>query len=276
MASKKMIAGRSILIDGDIIAFQVASLTQRNVTWNSDFEDFDEDAIKTVTTDVEMAWDKFKDMVENQRKICQAEHVVMTLSCPNGNWRKDVLPTYKHNRKGSEKPIVLMEIKDRAAAHYNTFIKPRLEADDVLGILHTNGVAIKGETVVSSDDKDLVTVPGLHFRPREWARGVFAVSEPEANRFHIHQTLTGDTTDGYKGCPGIGPKKADKLLADYPVGIPTEDIPTLWKDVIVPTFESKGLTEEDALVQARVARICRSCDYDFKKKEVKLWVPTRK
>jgi DNA polymerase-1 len=42
---------------------------------------------------------------------------------------------------------------------------------------------------------------------------------------------------------------------------------------VVAAFESKGLTEEDALVQARVARICRASDYDFKTKEVKLWNP---
>lgn len=32
-----------------------------------------------------------------------------------------------------------------------------------------------------------------------------------------------------------------------------------------------GMTKEDALLNARMARILRAEDYDFKKKEVKLW-----
>ena len=48
-----------------------------------------------------------------------------------------------------------------------------------------------------------------------------------------------------------------------------------WQSV-VELFESKGFTEEDALLQARVARILRYEDYDFEKKEVILWTPTQK
>ena len=36
-------------------------------------------------------------------------------------------------------------------------------------------------------------------------------------------------------------------------------------------FEKKGLTESDALVQARVARILRASDYDFAAKKPILW-----
>ena len=35
-----------------------------------------------------------------------------------------------------------------------------------------------------------------------------------------------------------------------------------------------GLTEEDALVNARLARILTADDYDFEKKEPKLWTPS--
>ena len=63
--------------------------------------------------------------------------------------------------------------------------------------------------------------------------------------------------------PGIGPKKANNLLegqkpADY------------W-GIIVQAYKAVGLTEEDALVQARVARILRCEDYE--KGGVKLWNP---
>ena len=89
------------------------------------------------------------------------------------------------------------------------------------------------------------------------------------------QTLMGDSTDGYKGCPNIGPAKARKLL-DEPG---TFSLEGMW-DIVVGTYErasikgeSLGLGEADALVQAQVARICRSNNYNFDTKEVLPWLP---
>lgn len=75
------------------------------------------------------------------------------------------------------------------------------------------------------------------------------------------QTMIGDTADNYKGCPGIGIKTAEKLFNKYGA---------TW-DTVVKSFKNAGCTEEDALVQARVARILR--DEDFKDGKVKLWTP---
>lgn len=64
--------------------------------------------------------------------------------------------------------------------------------------------------------------------------------------------LSGDAVDNYKGCPSIGKVKAAAIV-DAVIDEPEE---TIWK-TIVETYESKGLTGEDALTQARVARILR-------------------
>ena len=92
------------------------------------------------------------------------------------------------------------------------------------------------------------------------------VSETEADWWHMYQTLCGDTTDGYAGLPGCGPKKAEKVIG-------TVDEPAPDWAAVAAAFTAKSLSEEDALVQARVARICRASDYDFKNKEVILWTP---
>ena len=42
---------------------------------------------------------------------------------------------------------------------------------------------------------------------------------------------------------------------------------------MVKTFEEKDMTEEDALVNARRARILTVDDYDSEKKEPILWTP---
>jgi DNA polymerase-1 len=42
---------------------------------------------------------------------------------------------------------------------------------------------------------------------------------------------------------------------------------------VVDAYLKAGLTEEDALMNARMARILRAEDWDFENNEVKLWTP---
>ena len=69
------------------------------------------------------------------------------------------------------------------------------------------------DCIIASIDKDFGTIPGSHFN---WSKdiGVTSVDEKEADYNFYLQVLTGDATDGYAGCPGIGPKRAERLLED--------------------------------------------------------------
>jgi DNA polymerase-1 len=102
-------------------------------------------------------------------------------------------------------------------------------------------------------------------------------TEAEADYWHLYQTLTGDATDGYKGCPGMGPKKAASLLdkalstAD---GTALKPCVGVWWPAVAQAYAKQGLTEEHALTQARLARILRWTDWDANKKEPKLWAPS--
>ena len=78
------------------------------------------------------------------------------------------------------------------------------------------------------------------------------------------QSCAGDQTDGYSGVPGIGVKRAESLFKENGYS---------WKTA-VKAFTDKGLTEEDALVNARLARILTVDDYDFTRKQPKLWSPS--
>ena len=76
--------------------------------------------------------------------------------------------------------------------------------------------------------------------------------------------MAGDQTDGYSGVPGIGVKRAEALFKEKGYS---------WKTV-VDAFKEKGYTQVTALANARLARILTVDDYDFDKKEPKLWTPT--
>lgn len=115
-----------------------------------------------------------------------------------------------------------------------------------------------------------------------------------ADRYHMYQTLIGDTTDGYSGIPGIGPVEAEKFLTEpwfcyeavkvmksgprkgqevtyWATREPAEG-ETLW-DCMVSLAASKGVSEAELLQQAQVARILRWSDWDHENQKPILWTP---
>lgn len=254
---------RTLLIDADSLIYAAASSNQTAVQWDED--------TWSVDGNFEGARVQLDGDIEKLKDTLKADVIVLAISDYTDPWRKKVLPSYKENRKAQPKPILLKPLRDYCHEQYTTFQRPGLEADDVLGILLTAvkpPPPVEGERILCSIDKDMQTLPGLHFNWQKDAE-VRVVTVAEADRFHMVQTLTGDTVDGYKGLPGCGPKKAVKVLSE-------EQWPgqqSLWVRVLA-AYEKAGLSEADTLIQARVARICRASDYDFKKKEVILWNPT--
>jgi DNA polymerase-1 len=241
----------TLLIDGDIVCYEAASAVEQEIEWDHD--------LWTLHSNL----DEAKALVETKLLGWQerfSADIVIGFS-DSTNFRKTVYPDYKGNRKSKRKPLAYKPLKQWMEGVWESYQRPGLEGDDILGILATHPSAIRGQKIIVSIDKDMKTIPGYVWNPDKDAEPVFYSTE-EADYWHLYQTLTGDTTDGYPGLPGCGPKGAEKVLED-----------PSWK-AVVAAYEKKGLTEEDALVQARCARILRTTDYDFKKKEVKLWCPT--
>lgn len=249
---------RTLLLDGDQVVYQIAAGCETCIEWSHD--------VCSTHADLREARGKLDDYLESLLIDLDASEIVICLSADDHQYfRKRVYPDYKANRKGKAKPFALKALKNRVKQNFRYYQRDGLEADDCLGILLTASKIIRGEKVCVSADKDLKTVPGLHSDLAE--RVVFEVDLKTADYNHLYQTLIGDTTDGYPGCPGVGAKTAEKLLQDT-----DKTIKTMWP-VVVEQFTKKGLTEKDALVQARVARILRASDYNFKTKEPILWEP---
>ena len=247
----------TLLLDADIIAFKIASVSQKTVQ----FDPEDEPCVHA--DDWEDVVPRIHSALDALKEYLRTDDVIVCLSCPTAeNFRLDVLPSYKGKRDYSKRPVHLGPIKDYMEANWPSYRRPRLEADDIMGILATSG---SGKKVVVSEDKDLRTIPGWLFNPAKDTAPKFITVE-EADRFHLYQTLVGDTVDCYSGCPGIGPVKAEHWLGSPELG-------ASW-GAVEAAYWSKGLTEEDALIQARVARILRASDFDFNKREVILWSPS--
>ena len=143
-----------------------------------------------------------------------------------------------------------------------------IEGDDLLGLLATQpDMPPAHRFVIASIDKDMKQIPGLHYNWLKPNSGVYSLEPEECRRFFFEQALMGDRTDGFYGCPDIGPKRADKILDAAGEG-------NEW-EAIVAAYKKKGLSEDVALSNARCAWILRDGDYDWEKKQVRLWTPER-
>ncbi len=242
---------RTLLIDGDILLYAESAAVEEAYNWGDD--------IWTLHGDAKVAKERVDVWLQDIKEHLEATHIIITLT-DNANWRKDVLPTYKHNRKSKRKPLVFPELRDYVSKTYKTILWETLEADDVMGILATDPKD-KTDKIIVSEDKDLKTIPGKLYNPGHPEDGVVEISLEQADHYHLTQSLMGDITDGYSGCPGVGPKTAIKALQNGE-----------WCEVVA-AYEKAGLTEEDALIQARVARILRHGEYNQKTKEIILWLP---
>lgn len=239
-----------LLLDGDLILYRNAIACEREVK-------FDEENW-VLWSNEERAWSSIQSTIEGLKSHLKSDRAILCFS-EGRSFRYNLYEGYKSNRQGQRKPLGYTALVVRAIETYETKGFDGLEADDVMGILSTKPG--KSPKIIVSDDKDMKTIPGMLYRQGE----LIEVTEADADYWHMYQTLIGDSADGYAGLPGCGPKTAEKILKDT-----TPE--NLWPEVLA-AFEAKGLTADDALLQARLARILRTSDFDPITKKVKLWTP---
>ena len=255
------------LIDADILAYQAAATSEKAIKWDDD--------IWTLHSFESEAQQHFDNMVKTITEKAGCDTYVLCWT-DSANWRKHILPSYKSNRSATRKPIVLSAIRKWAQENYESRIIPNLEGDDILGLMATDP-DMKDKVIVCTIDKDLKTIPANHYHFTKDEH--FTVNEHEADLYHMMQTLTGDPTDGYKGCPSIGgvtaKKILDKVMEEATPWANQKQLNAIMWEAVVATYAKAGLGEEEALVQAQVARILRYPEYAFKQGRVKQWQPEK-
>jgi len=236
-----------LLIDADYIVYKSCAAAETEI-------DFGDDLI-VVTSQFSDALKATKGEINKiKTKLGNFADVILFFS-DTVNFRKKILPEYKGHRN-RKKPCGYKRVINALKLEYEVIIMPELEADDAMGIYAT---ANPGNIVVSPD-KDMKQIPGQLYNMDE----TFTITDEGGAAWHLIQCLSGDQTDGYGGVPGIGVKRAEALFKKEGYS---------WRTV-VRAFKDKGLTEEDALVNARLARILTTDDYDHKQNIPRLWTPT--
>ena len=255
MATQAVDMTKVLLLDGDIIAYKHASGAEEAIDWGDD--------VWTLHTDTRKAKKMMNAEIETLAVALDADKVLVALSS-RSNFRHNVDASYKAGRKKSRKPIGLPCLREELMTEWDGKAEPDLEADDLLGVWATDPMFHAGaKKIIVSVDKDMQTIPCYLYNQNHPELGTQEISKREADWYHLYQTLVGDSTDGYAGCPTIGPTKARRLLDTDPT----------WKTV-VKAYVAQNLSEGDALVQARLARILRIENYNYKNRKIRLWNPS--
>ena len=242
----------TLLIDADVLAFEAAVIAEESIEWKEE--------MWTVHADMALAKARVINRVEEFKEKMKTDSVTMCLT-DRANFRRILNPDYKANRSKSRLPIILRQVKQWIIEELDGQMWANLEADDIISILATDKT-MDEETIIISVDKDFKSVPGIYYDYNK--DETHHISEEEADNYHLMQTLTGDATDGYSGVPKVGAITAKRLLDKNGYD---------W-DVVVKCYEDAGMTEQDALTNAWMARLLRADNYSFRTNTIKkLWTP---
>lgn len=218
------LAGKTALIDGDIVVYRCAAAAQKThylVTFEDgqavDFFDNHRDA-KEKAKDCGIIWSRkevqplenalqiTKTCLNNTLELLKTDDYKVFLTGKR-NFRDNIAITNPYKDRRAERPKWYGEVRDYLVANWGATVTDGIEADDAIGIEATK---LGDKSVIVSNDKDLDQIAGWHF---DWtSHECYRVSPRDAAYAFYSQVLSGDATDTVVGLPGIGPAKAGKFL----------------------------------------------------------------
>ena len=171
----------------------------------------------------------FVNTLEEVLKKENPTHIGVAFDPSGPTFRHEAYEQYKAQREETPEAIRLSVpiIKDIIRAYRIPILEvPGYEADDVIGTLATEAGRQGIVTYMMTPDKDygqLVSENVFMYRPKHSGGfEVMGIEEIKA-KFDIQSTeqvidmlgLMGDSSDNIPGCPGVGEKTAQKLVAEF-------------------------------------------------------------
>lgn len=167
----------------------------------------------------------FTNMFFKLTNSIQCDYNLVLFDAKRQNFRNDIYPDYKANRKETPEELVpQFEIIREAvdALNLNHLEMEGYEADDLIATFVKQGLERGLEVTVVSADKDLMQLirPGVTFY--DPMKDKFFTNEDVKEKFGVYpdkvvevQALMGDSSDNIPGVPGIGPKTAAELINQF-------------------------------------------------------------
>ncbi|MBR5803699.1 MAG: DNA polymerase I [Bacteroidaceae bacterium] len=172
----------------------------------------------------------FVNTLSDLLKRQQPTHLGVAFDPAGPTFRHEAYEAYKAQREETPEAIRLSVpiIKEIIAAYRIPILEvPGYEADDVIGTLATKAGEKGIQTYMMTPDKDYGQLVGPNvfmYRPRygdkdfdvlgiEEVKEKFGIDRPEQVIDLLG--LMGDSSDNIPGCPGVGEKTAQKLIAEF-------------------------------------------------------------
>lgn len=237
-----------LLIDSDFLAYKAAQACEIGI-------DFGEDVIiaQSQFSDVLRV---FHNELNKVTKAMMEDDFILYFSSTE-NFRKKIYPDYKGHRM-KRKPLGYKRLLNYCRKNHNFKLIEGLEADDTIGIEATRFA--DPNNIIVSPDKDMRQIPSMLWNMKD---DVVEITKDDGDKWHLVQSLSGDPTDGYSGCPGIGVKRATELL---------DKNENKW-EAVCKAYRDRGLSDDDALLNARLAKILQKEDFDHDRNQPILWTP---
>jgi DNA polymerase-1 len=203
-------------------------------------------------------------------------HLAVCFDPKGGTFRHEAYPDYKAQREAQPEDITaaVPYVKRLIEAYRIPVIEvPGYEADDVVGTIARQAEE-RGDfdTYMLTPDKDYAQLVAAHtfmYRPKSFGPGYEVLGVPEVLAKYqltdVRQVidllgLMGDTADNIPGCPGVGEKTAQKLLAQFG----TVENMLEHTDQLKGAVQRRVVAGADLIRQSRfLAEICRTVPVEF-------------
>lgn len=215
------------------------------------------------------------------------EYLVVTFDRPEPNFRHREFVGYQAQRPKLEAEFKdqLVLVKEMLTALEIPFLeKVGFEADDIIGTLAVWAAGEKEEdepkleTIIVTGDRDILQLVNERTRvymPERGGKGAKIFNREKVRetlgiwpeQVVDYKALVGDSSDNYPGVPGIGPKTAVKLLAEFgsweEVCRQAEKLPKTLKEKFLKGIDCGFLSKKLATIFTQVP-----LDWDLEKTRV--------
>jgi len=153
------------------------------------------------------------------------DYMVFCFDRKEASFRSELYSEYKANRNEMPEnlvPQVPYVRKLTEALGIKAMDVEKYEADDVIGSLVSFARDKRLDAVIVSSDKDFAQLVGPHVQMYDTMKDIFYDEQGVVEKWGVtpeqmidYLAIVGDTSDNIPGVKGIGPKGAQKLLAEY-------------------------------------------------------------
>lgn len=167
----------------------------------------------------------FIKLINKIKKEQEPDYIAVSFDHPSKNFRHQLSPTYKANRKEIEQdlikqmPIAKQAVKAMQLAYFE---QEGFEADDIIATLAKKAEKQGVKVVIVTGDKDLFQLVNENIHIWNESKNIMYDKEKVFERYGLYPdkivdmlALMGDSCDNVCGIKGIGEKTAVKLINTY-------------------------------------------------------------